>query len=679
MKRRGLILFAFTLIFSMIFSVSAEIVFSQQPNEVYNLGDSINLPVTVKALSDISDNLYLNLICEGNQIRFFENGVDLQAGQEVGMVAVLSKNAIGLQTGKCKIKAILGEDYALTNDFEISNLIIVQSNIEKTVFNPGETIVFNGDAFKSNGDGANGFVKFSIVTRENSSSLEQIGTVSEGHFSINLNIPSNLQAGAYLVVVEIYELNSENVRTNTGFMNYNINVNQIPTSLEVFLERNEIEPGAIVKAKAILHDQTGEKIDSFAILTLRKSNNEIVKQVELPTDEFFEFEIAYNEIPSNWSVFAVSNRLNSEMNFIIMENKDISVDIMNGTVVFTNRGNVPYNDSVLLKLGENSSIKVNINLAIDEVKKYEIRAPNGEYSIEVISNGKSKFNSNVILTGRSIDLRELKSFELSSVGFIIWIFVILVLGCAVFLIIKKGCRKTFFGKFNMNRKYESVKKSKVDSSTNEEFLIKTANRAILSLSIKGDKQESSLICLKIKNSLDRKGVSETMQKIAKFAESKKAMIYENNDSIFFIFSALKTKTFRNERSTIELSQEINEILNYHNKLFKHKIDAGMSLDSGYIVSKINSQGELEFMSMGNLIPNLKKIASLSTGEILMSKEFKDKAGSIIKAQDKTIESVKVYTIREMRDREKYNKFIGTFLNNLERDKKEREKRENKGI
>lgn len=678
MEKRWLMLVAVALLFSMMFSVSAEIIFNQQPKEVYNIGDSISIPLTVKALSEISDNLYLTLICSGKQIKFFENGVDLKSGEEVKMSAVLSKDKVATSVGDCKIKAIFGDDYALTNDFVVSNLIVVQSKIDKTDYNPGETIVFNGEAFKSNGDGANGFVKFSIITND-TSSLEVMDTVNNGYFSISLALPSGLKAGAYLVRVEVYELNSNEEQTNKGFMNYNINVNQVPTSLEIVMDDDEIEPGSTFMVKAILHDQTGEKMDSNVILTIKKSHNEILKQVDLKTDEFLEYDIVYNEAPSNWSVFAVSNMLDSERVFYIKEKRDISVEILNGTVVFTNKGNVPYNDSVLVKLGENSSVNIDINLAVDESKKYGLKAPNGEYSVEVLSNGESKFTGNVVLTGKSVDFKELKDFNLGSISPIIWIFTIFIIGFVIFIIFKKGYRRSFFGRFKFKKKHKPLKSVSSMIPMKDEFFIKTKNRAKLSLSIKGDKQESVIVCFRAKNigNLDRKGISETMQKIAGYAEANKAMVYENNDSLFFIFSPLKTKTFRNEKGAIELSQKINEILAYHNKLFKDKFNYGISIDVGYLVGKINSEGELEFVSMGNLIPNLKKIASLKEGEILLSKEFKEKAGTIIKAQDFNIDGMRVYAIREMRDREKYNKFINAFLSNLERDKKEREKRERK--
>jgi len=118
-------------------------------------------------------------------------------------------------------------------------------------------------------------------------------------------------------------------------------------------------------------------------------------------------------------------------------------------------------------------------------------------------------------------------------------------------------------------------------------------------------------------------------------------------------------------------------LKYHNKIFKQKFDFGISINFGEIVGKINEKDELEFMAMGNLIVNSKKLSELSSGEVLLSKDFRDRAGGMLKTGEKEIAGKKVYIIRELRDREQHKKFLANFLHNLEKDKAEREKREKK--
>jgi len=45
--------------------VSAEIILNQQPNEIYNLGERINIPITVTSSIGIYDFMKTELICDG--------------------------------------------------------------------------------------------------------------------------------------------------------------------------------------------------------------------------------------------------------------------------------------------------------------------------------------------------------------------------------------------------------------------------------------------------------------------------------------------------------------------------------------------------------------------------------------------------------------------------------------
>lgn len=682
MEKRWLWIFGVFLVLSMMFSVSADMIFTQQPDAVYNLGDSISVPITVKAVSPISDPLTMYLICNGKIIDFYKTGVSLGAGEEKRLegTALLNKKTIGVLFGNCKIKASLGSDYILTEEFEISDSIVVQSKIDKTEYNPGENLIFEGEAFKKNGEGSDGFVKFTVVTG-NDTGMEMLETVNNGYFSVNVSLPEDMAAGAYLIKVDVYEINIDGDQTNKGFMNYNIKVNQIPTSLEVILDNEDIEPGTNLRAKTVLHDQTGEPIDAISIITVKKSKNEIIIQSEQASGEYMELPILYNEPPANWTIFAVSSQLSTEVSIVIKNKSEVSIDVVNGTILIKNIGNVPYNDSVFVKIGENSSINIPVFLEVDKSIEYVLNAPDGEYFVEVISNGESKFGNNLFLTGRAIDIKEKNLMNFNFSNTFVWVFIIVILFGVGFLVYKKGYKKSFFGRKVGNVSEPQKVQSKVVSKN--EFakgaIIEAGDKAILSLSIKGDKQRSTFVCLKIRNlgEIKKEGVEETMKRVSVLAEKRKAFIYENQENIFFILSAIKTKTFQNEKAAIELAKDLQEVLDGHNRLFKYKIDFGISITDGEIVSKINSAGDLEFMGMGNIIASSKKIANISKGEILLSKGFKEKAGGLIKPDEKTIDGTKVYTIREMRNREQHAEFISNFLHGLERDKKEKERREKK--
>lgn len=669
--KKLLIHLALILILSPL--ISAEIILNQQPREIYNLGDVINIPVTIKTSSGISGVLNMDLICKGREENFYKNGISLSAGEEMRVESslVLIKNVISDLKGDCVIKAHIEEKSALTREFEISNLINVDTSLERTSFNPGETIRINGEAVNENGQASNGFVNAKIV-HENKSKVEQLGTVNNGFFSLDISLPEEIMAGSMDLRFDVYETDTRDERTNEGSASKNIIINQIPTSLEIVFDSREVEPGTDLKAKSVLYDQTGEKINSTSTIRIKNSDSETLNQFETQTDEFFEFYIARNELPSDWSVLASSNNFERESTFTILEKKDITMELVNKTLKITNTGNVLYNETALVKVG-NKSLNIDLYLDIGEIKNYRISAPDGDYEIEVMA-GENVISQNVALTGNVIEVEEISSRVGSLMRYpAVWIFAILVLGFISFIIFKRGYQRTFIGYISsrMRRKKKDTetedKSKKVPIS--KDALVTSKNKAELSLSIKGSKQDASVVNVHIKNLKEiqsKKGnAKETLQKIVDFSESQKAMTHESHNNIFFILAPIKTKTFKNEKTALEISNNAVEILKNHNKMFKQKIDYGISIEHGTIIAK-EEKDSIKFMSLGNLMTNSKKIALISKGEVLLSEKMNDKLRNHLKTEKHEESKTSVYSIKEVKDTEEHKKFIRGFL---ERQKK----------
>ncbi|PIO08703.1 hypothetical protein COU59_00550 [Candidatus Pacearchaeota archaeon CG10_big_fil_rev_8_21_14_0_10_34_12] len=682
----------FSLIFVvfLISFVSAEIIINPVQNEVYNLGNIITIPATVKTTSSITGTFEMSLLCNGKSINFYKNGINLGSGEEKRIEAslVLNKNIIGESKGDCKIKATLGTDSALTNEFRISDTIKINLQTEQKEFDPKENIIMKGTAVKENGEDVNGFLEMGVVMGNESDTRMYYESVNNGFFSVNFSMPKDARAGQYLLKLKIYEKDSSNEITNNGFTDYNILIRQIPTSLEIVFDNKNVEPGTNLKVKTILHDQTGEKIPSSAIMTIKDGENKILEQREISTDEYMEYSVNYDEKPSNWTVVSVSNRMTTNSFFTIDSKEIAGVTIINKTVTVTNTGNVPYNKTFLIKIGDYSS-NINVYLEVNEEKKYILSAPDGEYDVEVISEGESKLTEKVLLTGDAINIKEISRFNFVNFP-VIFIFVIFVLGFIVFMMFRKGQQKTFFGyvkKWGKNKSnnvegnsIQNIPKMEESSSENKGPLMDfKSNKAELSLSLNGEKQGTVAICLRIKNlaEISRKdeSIKDTLRKINLIVSDNKGFTYENQDDLFFLLIPLITRTFKNERKAIEIANKMKNILENHNKMFKQKIDFGISLNYGDIIAK-KEKDVLKFMSFGAFMNSSKKIASLANGDIYLSDNFGKRAMHEVKAEKKNIQGVEVYVIKELKEkREEHKKFISQFIRRLERDNKDKRKEE----
>ncbi len=81
--KKGIIIFVLMILLSSF--ISADIIFNEQIKPVYNLGNSIFVPVTIKSVKDTSGVFQMDLICNGTAINFYKNGIKLASGEEKKM------------------------------------------------------------------------------------------------------------------------------------------------------------------------------------------------------------------------------------------------------------------------------------------------------------------------------------------------------------------------------------------------------------------------------------------------------------------------------------------------------------------------------------------------------------------------------------------------------------------
>jgi hypothetical protein len=273
-----------------------------------------------------------------------------------------------------------------------------------------------------------------------------------------------------------------------------------------------------------------------------------------------------------------------------------------------------------------------------------------------------------MLTGNAIGIE-----ESSGIGFLssfVWIFMIFILGFVAYTVYRKGYKKTFLGRIIPRRKPK-------DKTTDQDIasagsILTPKHPAELSLSIKGNKQNTSVICLKVKNEdeviKNKEAVKEVFDKITTLAENHKASVYQNKDNIFFIFAPARTKTFDNQKTAINIAEEIKEILDAYNRLAKVKVNFGLGLNYGTIVAK-HEKTALKFMSMGTLITTARKLASHSKSEVLLSEDLNNKVRASIKSEKHSAGNLDYYMLTEIKKKIDNKKFISNFIRKLERENK----------
>ena len=311
-------------------------------------------------------------------------------------------------------------------------------------------------------------------------------------------------------------------------------------------------------------------------------------------------------------------------------------------------------------------MNIDVYLKVDDSQRWFLTAPDGKYSVEVVADGKIT-GASIALTGESIDIRKASAGIGSLVRFpAVWIFILVILGFVAFIFFKRGYQKSFIGYIGQHKKPSVLE---APASGYQIYNPKSA-KAELELSIKGDKQDVSMIALKIKNlellrRTKESGSEEILKKITEIAEGHKAATYESNDNIFFIFSATRTKTFKNEMTALNVAQKIKNLLQDKNKVLKNKIDFGISINCGSIVAK-QEPDSFKFMPMGNLMTLSKKIASAAEKEIFMSTRMADLVRANVRAEKHVRDGTDVYLLKDIKDSGEHEKFLKGFMKRQEK-------------
>ncbi len=669
----NLMLIAFVLAVS---NVSAEIIISQT-QQIYSLGDDFKVDLNVGTIEP--GYLDLTLVCNSANINLYH---DVPASESVTIKRKLIPLYIGAAFGSCHLSSIYGLNSKESGNFQISSDADVELNLDNYTVMAGETIVIKGKSRMANGNNLgsnqNAFVEVKLNDISSSS------TIKNGEFSVTLTVPPTLRKGDYNLQVKVYDTDSDNTVLNHGETTITLRVNQVPSELEIALDKSSIKPGENVSIIPFLHDRAGELYNQDLLIEIIDPANNIIFQGVTAANQEFIFKTNTTYSPGETTIIVQKNNMTSTKSIDVEELRLLAVKILNGTMTITNTGNVPYSGIVEIGIDSEKVLK-EINLAIGESKEYLVSAPNGEHQVSLKDDQNQFYNRGVQLTGNAIAINE-KVSNLFANYPIIWIFIIAVILASVYAMYRKNkYGKVFFLPDHQRIPYKGME-FKMRHRKNEDIGIEIASPKTISvgsmmqnkrqenekINIRGDirnaepssdihgqKQPVVVVALKIKNELV--GIAnENVKKALEYAYQKKAVTSSSGNSVIAILSPLLTKTFKNEEIAVKIAQDIEGVLKEHNRRFKDKIVFGIGINSGELINKVEDN-MLKFTSIEKTIPLAKKIAELSDGEVLLSSTVHTRTMNTVKAEKNVnTGNIDTFRIKRVVDNEEAKKFIEKF-------------------
>ncbi|PIN77325.1 hypothetical protein COV15_02340 [Candidatus Woesearchaeota archaeon CG10_big_fil_rev_8_21_14_0_10_34_12] len=650
------ILLGFLILAFLIPVVSAGISISQ-PNSVYNLRDKIDISVTA---NNGEGFLSVYLICT-DQILLHKEYLELKTERKIDVRTLLDNSLLGENQGECLIKADFDELSAFTPSFEITNKINVFTSIKKTEYNPGEDIQFSGKAVLANSKNLEGYAEVSVEDL----GIILVSDAKTGIFSFNFTIPKTAKSKTYTVSVKTYDSD----KINYGETSLSMSVKQIPTQLDIKIENQMFNPGEIVKITPIIYDQAGDVMSGQITLKIANPEKEAVKEI-ISSQQEKQIKLETNSPPGEWKIKLEGLNLEKEKSFYVNEKMLASFELINGSLIVKSIGNIPYKKTIEVSIaGDKRIIEVELNLG--NKKEYLLQAPTGEYDVKV-SDGIKEASNKMSLTGNAIGIKDAKSrISILQKYPVVWLFLVAVFATFIF-VLSKNIRK---GSFVLSEPIEKLRggiqvislgsRGELKEKTSlDEKISGTANPTAV---LRGHKQTSTILSIELKNHREL-GNFEEEAVISALSEVKKhkGSVYKSEGFITIVFSPLVTKTFNNEASAIKIAADISHSLIMHNKKSKKKIKFGIGVNSGEIIASFDKKaGKLDYTSLGKTVSESKKIAKHSEGEILISQPVYHKLMSEIYCNKKG----EYFEVIEIRERDKYNKFVKDFLNRQKEEKK----------
>ncbi len=695
MKKSGLILIVLLLsfVYFSIMNVSAGIYFSQ-PQDVYNIGDSIVNDVTVDPVEP--GFLKLSLFCDGNSIQInptsYYNG---QAHIEFPLTSAWIQNL----TGNCYLYGeFAGRSTGKSRDFKISKMLAITLDKNSFFVNPGESIIISGTAKRLNGQVVNGGVEVKIpllklatitsdsindssnLTGEGISGFDSgvfYGSVSNGDFSVNITLPKNAPSGEYRVDVSAYE-KQDNERTSEGLVMADLKVFQVLTNVKVALEKTNIDPGNNLRFTPILVDQTDNSIkDEVSVIITDEKLYRVFEKI-VNSGEAVDYNIPTNTSSGYYRVAVSKDNFTDSEIFYVNEKPLVSFELLNETLIVTNIGNVRYTKYFQIELNGKTFVK-SLDLDLGEKKEFKLTG-DGQYNIKIGDGETQLIREGVSLTGHAVGVDNVGNNNSLLYTPIIWIFLILILGAGLLFLFRNIFKKKSFAypfhRSEISKAEHNVEKErKMDENkvrvvipVNElRKVVKNVTQAEHVMELKGERSQVSVVALKIKNKISEFAKTGLENSLSPGLQ-KRGAIYEYGDYIYVIFSSLITKKTKNEIDATRTAEAIADSLNDYNKKFSDKIEFGIAVNSGDVINKIE-QGILKFTALGHTFISAKKLSEVSKGQVLLSREAYEKGMTEIKAERRVLQGLEAYEVKSVVDYEKNKKFINSFLDRMDKDNK----------
>ncbi|HLD55639.1 MAG TPA: hypothetical protein VJB35_05250 [Candidatus Nanoarchaeia archaeon] len=392
MKRQLFLLSILVLILSFVPFGSAVIIFQNNFDNLYNVGDKMRVNFTIENNFALADYVEVSLGCNNQTFIVNKNYYEIGSNEKRYFFFEFPAPI----NGECVCNVKFGEEKEISSKFKISNEVLIKYNLNDKFFSPLDLIRINGSVIKENKQMFNGGILISIP-----GIIEKTVEVTNGSFYSEFLIPEKANPSKYNFSLSVEEKNILGKVINSGRKSEKIEVLSSPTSIQIISEELIVLPKNLT-FQVNLINQVGNLIENETLVVkIFDINNNIVFEKEVKSSENLSYFFKSDSFKGGWKINSYYGKIFSSKPIYINENSEVLVLVIDNKIKIQNIGNVPYNGIVSLKVQNGSSFLI-VPINVDNLDIGETFIPKLDlYGYYNVSYGENNF-SNAYLTGAAI-------------------------------------------------------------------------------------------------------------------------------------------------------------------------------------------------------------------------------------------------------------------------------------
>lgn len=609
-----------------------------QPEAVYNLGDFLSVTASVSSGSAQTDSLTLSLVCGTDTAILYKAPLSLNAGEQktVSLSIPLTSAFVGTLRGTCTLQSTYGNDSVASSSFTMSNELLLTVPGALGIFAPDTVVTFNGTVVRKTGQPADGTVTY----MNDALGLRGSVPLTEGVFMLSFTLPAHARSQAYLLSLAA----SEEDDLNVGASSTSFHIGQVLKSLEIALNTPLVSPQETLTYTALAYDQAHDAYYTLLPLQLIDSTGAVYHEETLTSGTTASFLLPMTAPPGVWTIHADVNGTEVTRQFSVSTLVNASVTLVNGTLTITNTGNVPYNKTMDITIGDVTASKV-VSLDVGASQQFTLEAPDGDYPI-VASDGATSFSGRSFLTGNAISVTNPADQKLISNVSLAWILLILLLGgVAAYYYHKIG--KPEYGSTAPTSSYSTRPAS--GSFTFPEKKTQMIDR--------GERKPLPIVVVRVKNHPSVQGqIRSVIQQALGEASACGAIVQEQGASTWIAFFTQKEGEDAVVLRAVQAAESIQGAFEAYNVKGNPQIDYGIGIHFGELIVE---EQPFKYTALGNTLSVAKKLAEYAPKSVLLSDDAHKFIASTTRCEK--IQDRNAWRLKSISRRDRHNKFITGFM------------------